>query len=460
MNQIADILRSVNNGVAKVCLAIPFIVARIAKIKVKIVPEHLKSTIPTAATDGYTLYVNSDFYFRLANLHRLGLLVHELLHIALAHSFRRFGRDPHLWNLACDYVVNLIVKDLGFELPPDAYLDEKYRGWSEARIYEDLAKGQNPDQEEGEGDTDGGGSGDDDGEDQSSTQQGGQPDEQPDEQGDGQGDEKPDEQGDEQDGGAGGNPGADPTWDSIKQVGKLLDPKHEDGTPLTEEECRKEISDAALDTEWSERMTASGSTEGFGEGAMDALDRLRNPKISWRAVMEKFLTRKGATIGKTWRRLNRRKLQRGQYARSDVREGIRILDIAYDLSSSVDRDRGRAMLDHIDKVRETFIIEKVRILPFNTAVQQGRIVRLTRNQELPREFARGGGTRFTPIFEWIDSQDEKPDALIIFTDMGAYDFPDQDPDFPVLWASTDPITAWDRERVPFGELLEIDIVDE
>ncbi len=34
------------------------------------------------------------------------VMAHELLHVGLRHQARREGRDPFLWNVACDYVIN------------------------------------------------------------------------------------------------------------------------------------------------------------------------------------------------------------------------------------------------------------------------------------------------------------------------------------------------------------------
>ena len=34
------------------------------------------------------------------------VLAHELLHVGLRHDERRGYRDPYLWNVACDYVIN------------------------------------------------------------------------------------------------------------------------------------------------------------------------------------------------------------------------------------------------------------------------------------------------------------------------------------------------------------------
>jgi predicted metal-dependent peptidase len=63
---------------------------------------------------------------------------HELLHVGLQHIPRRQGRDPVLWNIACDYVINgwLIEMGLG-ELPTIGVLyDPALKGESAERIYD------------------------------------------------------------------------------------------------------------------------------------------------------------------------------------------------------------------------------------------------------------------------------------------------------------------------------------
>ncbi len=60
----------------------------------------------------------------------------------------------------------------------------------------------------------------------------------------------------------------------------------------------------------------------------------------------------------------------------------------------------------------------------------------------------GGGTAFEPVFEAIEQSEEStpPAALIYLTD-GHGSFPEQEPDYPVLWASTD------KEEYPFGQVV-------
>lgn len=69
------------------------------------------------------------------------VIAHELLHAGLQHSERRLGRDPYLWNIACDYTVNswLVEMQVG-EMPQGCLYDELYKDWSAESIYEELIK--------------------------------------------------------------------------------------------------------------------------------------------------------------------------------------------------------------------------------------------------------------------------------------------------------------------------------
>ncbi len=68
-------------------------------------------------TDGKTLGYNAVYAATLPLAKLVGAQAHEVLHIAFAHHFRRQGRDPTLWNKACDLSINPILLDAGFSLP-------------------------------------------------------------------------------------------------------------------------------------------------------------------------------------------------------------------------------------------------------------------------------------------------------------------------------------------------------
>ncbi len=69
------------------------------------------------------------------------VIAHELLHVGLRHDARCAGRDPFLWNVACDYVINGWLVELGVGQMPRMGLlyDPALRGESAETIYHRLA---------------------------------------------------------------------------------------------------------------------------------------------------------------------------------------------------------------------------------------------------------------------------------------------------------------------------------
>ena len=68
------------------------------------------------------------------------ILGHEMLHAALRHGERRGARDPYLFNIAADYVVNgwLLEMRVG-EMPPGLLHDPRLAGLSAEEVYDRLA---------------------------------------------------------------------------------------------------------------------------------------------------------------------------------------------------------------------------------------------------------------------------------------------------------------------------------
>jgi predicted metal-dependent peptidase len=67
------------------------------------------------------VYINPRFPWTYAGMQFV--MAHELLHVGLRHEARRQGRDPYLWNVACDYVINGWLVEMGIgEIPLDGLL--------------------------------------------------------------------------------------------------------------------------------------------------------------------------------------------------------------------------------------------------------------------------------------------------------------------------------------------------
>jgi predicted metal-dependent peptidase len=66
------------------------------------------------------------------------VMAHELLHVGLCHQSRQEGRDHYLWNVACDYVINGWLLEMGIgDMPPiGALLDPELKNLSAEAIYD------------------------------------------------------------------------------------------------------------------------------------------------------------------------------------------------------------------------------------------------------------------------------------------------------------------------------------
>jgi predicted metal-dependent peptidase len=98
--------------------------------------------IPTAATDGLSILYNPAFFMELSKEERLALLAHEVWHVAYQHLIRKCNKDHLLWNMAGDYVINLMLVNSGFTLPKGGLVDKKFTGWSTEQVYDYLKESQ------------------------------------------------------------------------------------------------------------------------------------------------------------------------------------------------------------------------------------------------------------------------------------------------------------------------------
>lgn len=70
------------------------------------------------------------------------VMAHELLHVGLRHQARCQGRDPYLWNVACDYVINEWLLEMEIGQPPQfGFLrDPELQGLSAEAVYDRIVK--------------------------------------------------------------------------------------------------------------------------------------------------------------------------------------------------------------------------------------------------------------------------------------------------------------------------------
>lgn len=67
--------------------------------------------IETAGTDGHTVYYSPKFFSTLTEDEQTCVYAHEVMHVAFNHILRSKGRNPRLWNIATDSVINQMLKN-------------------------------------------------------------------------------------------------------------------------------------------------------------------------------------------------------------------------------------------------------------------------------------------------------------------------------------------------------------
>lgn len=115
--------------------------------------------VPTACTNGRDTKYGRKFVDKLSDQELRGLILHENLHKAFQHLTiwkNLYEDNAQLANMACDYVINLMIYDsdpsgTNVRLPEGGCLDEKYRGMDANTVYK-LLKSNPPPQGGGQGD--------------------------------------------------------------------------------------------------------------------------------------------------------------------------------------------------------------------------------------------------------------------------------------------------------------------
>lgn len=120
--------------------------------------EHICTmNIPTAATDGKRYYWNPKFILKHSRKGMRIVCGHEAWHAIYMHPSRRGSRNPKLWNIAVDYIVNGTVmedfkarkkdpaaeftKNLGRFMPFDTFCEFVKNPFQKIPGFEDVAPG-------------------------------------------------------------------------------------------------------------------------------------------------------------------------------------------------------------------------------------------------------------------------------------------------------------------------------
>lgn len=95
-------------------------------------------TCMTAYTNGTVLGFNPDFFMGMTPEERVGVMVHEAMHVAYLHMDRLQDREHDIFNKAADHVINLQLLDRGFKLPEFRLADARFKGMGTEEVYKIL----------------------------------------------------------------------------------------------------------------------------------------------------------------------------------------------------------------------------------------------------------------------------------------------------------------------------------
>lgn len=326
---------------------------------------------PTAATDGRYFYFNRHFVAALTDAELIFLMGHEVLHCVYDHMNpdRRGDRIPELWNIANDRVINLelvecnigdriTLVDICFDpgdhgkLSEEIY-DEVYNDMKKQGRIRQVSFDMHLEGDEGQGQSQGAGSGD------------------------------------------------DPN-DGSKGPMQY--------TPEEREQIRQDMINATI------QAAKAGGAGNMPGGVKRMLDRLLNPKISWRQLIAQQIQ---STIraNYTWMRSSRKSQESGFYLPGMDREPTVDVAIGIDTSGSISPDMLRDMLSEVQGIMDQYADFRIHIWCFDTEVHNPQVITSDLNQSLlDYELAGFGGTDFEVNWNFMKDQGIQPNKFIMFTD--------------------------------------------
>lgn len=368
----------------------------------------------TAWTDGRNLGYDPAFIDPLSIEECKALLVHEVMHCAMGHPWRRDGRNMKAWNVACDAAINPEIRDAGFKLPADGVFaqgDEigKSAEWIYSRRFRESPDGQ-PKGGKGKG------TGTAPGPHQTKPDPNSPPDSQ-----DGQG------------GASGSKP------DPLGEVRDAPDGPDADGdAPPTEQDWKQRTAAAANQARMQGKLSA---------GMERAIGQALKPKIDKRSLLHRFFSER-AQSDYSWARPNARYIAQGLYLPALDSRDLGEIAVLIDTSGSttgpgLDRAQGE-----LASIIEECAPAGVTVYYVDAAVK--RVEHFAKGEPLTWKPIGGGGTDFRGFFAAVESDENAPVCIVGISDMQAY-FPSEVPTIPVLWLSTE-----EHGTAPFGEVVYVD----
>lgn len=330
-----------------------------------------------AATDGTKFYFNEKNMNELPLDKCIGVIKHEIMHVAFLHNFRVGDRDRQKANQAMDYVINDMIIHEGGALPEGGLHDPN--NWNRHKSWEEVygLMPDNPPQ---------GGGG----------------------QGQGQG-----QAGDQ------GQSGSDPFDGDVLPA--------PDQSPQAKQDALGRVVQAA------QVAKAMGKLPSYIESE---LDEFLNPAVPWEQELMEFLTEVSRN-DYTFARPNRRFIYEDLYLPSAYsQDAMGKLVLVFDTSGSVSTaEMTRFASEAVGAIEGTLPLSLV-IIYCDAKVQHVDEFSEPTVDDVKASIKRhgSGGTDMTVALDHVDEHYPDAKATIVFTD--GYTPFGHERDYPVLWAMT------------------------
>lgn len=376
----------------------------------------------TTATDARKIYYNPAYIDALDMDETQFALAHEALHCALSHFARRGHRDKRKWDIACDLAINPLLHSEGFKIPAGALMMDGFEGMTAEEIYpsiEDSFEEECHDKHVYDSDSDV------------------KPNLEETDRGEGSSPDEPSDQKSQQQPQAGQSP-------------QSAKPEESGGGGAPQPQPLSQTEKENLDTQWQQRLAGAAQQAmqaGKLDGAMARLvDYLLQPQLPWRSVLAHFMS----SIARDDYSYARPSSRRGDPAiYPSLRSGQVNVMVALDTSGSISDEDMRQFVSEIDAIKSQ-VRARITLHACDVNLVEGGpwVFEPWEEFQIPKKFEGGGGTEFSPIFEWVDQSDSQPDLLIYFTDANGK-IPEHEPHYPVIWL------VKGKETVPWGRRVQL-----
>ena len=388
-----------NKHTARLLQAEPFFAALSRRIDKKASTAVPTAGVRVAENGHFEMVYNPEFFEKLSDVHRAGVLKHEFYHLVFEHVTGRLPEEgmTKLWNFATDLAINSNLRGElpeGALIPGEGHFEDMPVGLTAEAYFGLLKKKQQEEGGEGEEGNEGGQEGQEGGE-------GGQGDQEGDGQGEGQGQGGEAGDGEGEGNGAGGN-GEPQPFDDHSGWGQADSTAQEIAKQRLKETVKKAAEEASKAGSW-------GTVP--ADCRKEILDKL-TAKIDWKKVLRYFIkTSQRANKSSTVKRVNRR------YAY--VHPGKKVnrvakIAISIDQSGSVDDGMLALFFAELNKLAN---LAEFTVVPFDTRVDESLVYVWKKGENRKRERVMYGGTCFDAPTEFVNKGDF--DGHIVLTDLMA-----------------------------------------